>query len=379
MGRYSSANSLKCNGSVFVATIAAIAALYGCSSDALTLKDDGETKVDSGMTLPAEARGMVDVLIMVDNSGSMREKQALLRKAFPAFMEAIRGEKDVLLSLHLGVVSSDLGAGKDFVASSNPCGRPGGDKGKLQAKAGCGLDESSTPFIVSIDSEQSGRMENFTGSIADAFSCIADLNTGGCAFEHQLESVRLALSASTNKDFLRPDAALAIILLTDEDDCSAPADSDLFNDRHFEGQQGSLRCNIAGHECNGSPPPSVEFATALANCKAAPQGGGRLIPVEDITAFVKDLKQNFPRRITVAAITGIPSGASASYAFLNADQGLEVKPICTSESHGVAAPSLRISQFVNSFGAQGLLESICADDYAPALERIGKQVASTLK
>lgn len=364
---------------LYLATSVA-AALCACSNGGGDSPKPGITDVDAGIELPEQVRGMLDVLFMIDNSGSMRKPQALLRRAFPAFEAAIRNPQGVLPSLHIGVVSSDLGAG-DY-GGSTPCGRPDGDMGKLRVRDGCGIQPGSPPFIISLKIKPgdggTGTMTNFAGSLSDVFSCVADLGDSGCGFEHQLESVRRALAGSTESGFLRADAALAIILLTDEDDCSAPADSDLFKDRQFDGQQMSLRCSLVGHECNGSPPPNVPFETSIANCTAAADGGGRLIPVQDISSFVKGLNPNFPQRITVSAITGLPADPSAEYAFTNTGE-LDVEPICGGKNGSTAKPSLRITQFVNSFGAQGTLETICADDYAPALKRIGERIAVTLK
>src|SRR5438445_254370 len=75
------------------------------------------------------------------------------------------------------------------------------------------------------------RVVNYNGDITDAFTCIAALGDQGCGFEGQLKSVRWALDANAatfppeNDGFLRPEAFLAVILITNEDDCSVPDDS----------------------------------------------------------------------------------------------------------------------------------------------------------
>ncbi len=107
-----------------------------------------------------------------------------------------------------------------------------------------------------------GGQANYTGALPDVFSCIAQLGANGCGFEHQLASVARALGAdgaappAENAGFLRPNAELAIVLLTNEDDCSAPANTTLFglnggtqSITNPLGPIANYRCNQFGHLC----------------------------------------------------------------------------------------------------------------------------------
>lgn len=325
----------------------------------------------------------LDLLVLVDNSGSMAQEQANLRKNFGVLIDTLRQIPGGLPNVNIAVISSDVGAGdrpNPGNPACNPAVRPGGDRGQFRSKETCGLMGGSR-FITSYNQ---GTQNNFSGQLSDVFSCIADLGIGGCGFEHQLQSIRVALSESVepsfaesaNKGFLRRDAYLAIVMLTDEDDCSAVTNSDLFVDTSFEGQAGSLRCNIAGHICDGKAPPAGVFRTDLANCTSTPRG--RLIPVEEVASYVKGLKTT-PEKVIVSAITGLPgTPQGAKYAFLtNMDGELDVEPICAAEG-GTAAPSPRIEQFVKAFGQNGSLHSICSGDFSPALKRIGELIALKL-
>ena len=63
-----------------------------------------------------------------------------------------------------------------------------------------------------------------------AFGCIAAVGSAGCGFEAPLEAVyRVLTTPAINPGFLRDDALLVVILMTDEDDCSAPPDTTLFD------------------------------------------------------------------------------------------------------------------------------------------------------
>lgn len=55
-----------------------------------------------------------------------------------------------------------------------------------------------------------------------AFKCLALIGDNGCGIEGQLEGVRRALDGHNpqNAGFLRKNSLLAVVLLTDEDDCS---------------------------------------------------------------------------------------------------------------------------------------------------------------
>ncbi|RXL96100.1 hypothetical protein EO238_30310, partial [Citrobacter sp. AAK_AS5] len=53
----------------------------------------------------------VDLLFMVDNSPSMDPKQDALVKALPKMMDLLQSLFGTSADLHVGVVSSDMGAG----------------------------------------------------------------------------------------------------------------------------------------------------------------------------------------------------------------------------------------------------------------------------
>ena len=50
---------------------------------------------------------------------------------------------------------------------------------------------------------------------------VALVGDNGCAIQGPLEAMKRALSAGRNPGFLRPGALLGVLIVTDEDDCSA--------------------------------------------------------------------------------------------------------------------------------------------------------------
>jgi len=82
----------------------------------------------------------------------------------------------------------------------------------------------------------SAGVPNYKGKIEDVFTCIATLGESGCGFEQPFAAITRALGVDgrgaapyESASFLRVDAALAIILLTNEDDCSASEGVPLFD------------------------------------------------------------------------------------------------------------------------------------------------------
>ncbi len=195
--------------------------------------------------LEVRTRADVDILLVIDNSNSMAEEQRALAADLPAVLRAIAsgdvdgdGAPDLppLDSIHVGVVSTDMGVAG---ANTPTCTRNAmfGDDGVLQARGAeaCGR---ALPSVLSFG--RAGDLDRFTADV----SCMATLGTGGCGFEQQLEAALKALTPSTstlrfvadtrghadvaNAGFLRADSVLVVLLVTDEDDCSA-ADPELLD------------------------------------------------------------------------------------------------------------------------------------------------------
>jgi hypothetical protein len=189
----------------------------------------------SDTPLETVTKNQVDLLFMIDNSPSMSPKQQELKARFPELIKILDDfGKTTPAHYHIGVVTSDLGAGA-FNLGGGQC-HPGGDGGKLQA-LGANHDASClapTGGINFIDYDQTTGMNNLPGGqdLATTFSCMASVGDKGCGFEQQLEAVYRALhdSPAENHDFLRANALLVVVWVTDEDDdCSIDPASDLFD------------------------------------------------------------------------------------------------------------------------------------------------------
>jgi hypothetical protein len=345
----------------------------GCGLQCL-LSDGGPPERQHEQIYELNPSRDLDILVLVDNSASTKEATDNLRRNFPVFLDELKKLPGGLPDLHIGVVSSDLGAGS-MPLGNGGCARPGGDRGIFQTKPSCGLVGSNF-----LSSSSNGTMNNFPGDISTVFSCMADLGVAGCGYEHQLQATRVALYESItpeNRGFLRSEAFLAIVLLTDEDDCSAEPTSNLFtDDAAFPMTSSSFRCAQTGHLCEGKEPPIAPFDAPLESCTA--RDGGRLIKVSELVASIRNLKKRPDQQIAVSGIFGWPRfPAGARYKYVGTMVGTDVGAICSS-SNGDAAVGLRMKAFVESFGAAGSFFSVCQDDYAPTMKQIGERVASQM-
>jgi len=326
----------------------------------------------------------VDMLVVVDDSSEMRLAQDNLLRNFPTFMNRLM-DPPGLPDLHIAVVSTDMGAGDGSVAS---CDATGGKNGIFQytARGACttsGLAPGAT-FIA-----DDGTNRNYTGLLTDVFGCIAALGEGGCGFEHQLAAITRALGAdgrpapAENQGFLRPDAFLIILLLTNEDDCSAPAGSNLYDTSmnatlgSYLGPPSNFRCNEFGHLCNGSKPPrlapngDVNATVTLQGC--VPAEDGVLIPVAEITRQLRSLKAFPDQQILVTAITGPTSPYTVKWkspVIRDTGPWPEIADSCTGSDGSWAVPAIRIADFVHRFGDNGILLPVCSTNWGSALDRI---------
>jgi hypothetical protein len=401
----------------------------------------------TSFTFASGARRAVDILFVVDNSPSMDPKQTALAAAFPKMIAALEQLPGGLPDVHIGVVSSNMGAGNGAMGGN--CGNGLGDRGLLWGNdpndltasvaagsaytptvPGCGLNLGSR-WIVDIqnpDPNNPGRTRNYdsTMQLADVFSCLARaVGVSGCGEEHQLQATRVALIPQAgindeNAGFVRSDADLAIILVTDEDDCSANNDNakndDMFNmsTKRDVGDTTSLRCAARGHLCGGQPIPNYDptigfqgpaFSHPFSDCTAKSQLNPNpnytympLIDVQDMVDSVNWVKGPMASsKIFVSGIIGWPSNtdpSSVQYQIGKDSTSLppsqqnlwDYMPICTVPSiHSAdgniykAYGGLRLKKFIDAFGDNGKVFSICNPEFADALSQTGGVLASAIK
>ena len=250
----------------------------------------------NGGASPTTSHGKIDVLFMIDNSGSMQDKQEVLKTSIPALVARLvtpicvgsdgtpsgaassngkcpSGKGTPELSpvgdIHLGIVSSSLGAhGGSVCATAKTPEDTLDDKAHLIASVRTGVASWNNSGFLAWDASGKANVppgESAPAALSKGFQdMITSLGEHGCGYEASLESwyrflidpeppaeVKLvsqqtvrgsALTVNTDgsfgacvgcdetllaqrKAFLRPDSLVAIVMLSDENDCSIRDDS----------------------------------------------------------------------------------------------------------------------------------------------------------
>jgi hypothetical protein len=337
-----------------------LAGVGACADRTISRLEPTQGKVET-KDLPAVPNRDVDILFLIDNSLSMEEEQTSLRANFSKFMDVLGTIEGGMPNVHIGVATSSLGqaAGDGVGTGAFGAGCAGtGDDGNLRGAAAI-----SGRFIIDEETPGGGaRNRNYSGTLGDAFSAIADVGTGGCGIEQHLAAAERALTNPGNAGFLRPDAKLAVIFIADEDDCSL-AHKALF-DGATDGTVVNFRCTQDGVECDtGNPDLSVAGLREDCHPASAPAY------VSDTQAYVdyfQGLKPDFEHDVIVAGIVGDPD----PFAITTDDQGHPILAPSCSYSGQFAYPAVRTTDFLSQF-PQSVRESICEPDLSGALVQIG--------
>ncbi|MFO0673496.1 MAG: vWA domain-containing protein [Polyangiaceae bacterium] len=154
---------------------------------------------------PRAACPNVDVLFVIDNSGSMADKQARLAASFPGFANAIASRLPSAKTVHVGVVTTSAYYGASPQA--------------------CLVRETSGPSSTQAKClTQTSFLDGHDASFAPAFACIAKVGAGGDDDEKPIRGLLGALdptnngAGACNAGFARPDAILVVVIISDEDD-----------------------------------------------------------------------------------------------------------------------------------------------------------------
>jgi hypothetical protein len=274
---------------------------------------DSDSDGDTGTGVPSgEGCSAMDILFVIDDSGSMSEEQTNLINNFPKFIEVLDNYKtsaDTQLEYRVGVTTT--GVTRNF--TQNIFGMPMpmnsvGPDGALQGQQKCGL---AAPWI-----------DGPGATVETQFSCAANVGTTGSGTEMPFAALEGALGKKSepgkvNEGFYRKNenSLLVVVIITDEDDCSIE-------------NGGVMKISLTGgSDCNENT-------------------SKKLYTVQGIKDFLDD-KTGGPGRYVVVGIAG-PKSCSSQF--------------------GSAANAKRVKNLVDMCADYGVFGDICAGDLWTSLQ-----------
>jgi hypothetical protein len=323
----------------------------------------------------------VDLVVMVDNSGSMREEQEALARWFPDLIRELVAPSDAdgdrlpdhapADDLHIGVISQDLGTAWYYVST---CPRPGGgDRGCFLHAPDPAAHGCAPAYPRFLERDSSNADEYDADRMGTDFACIATLGTDGCGFEQQIEAARRALVENTapggcNEGFLRPDSLLGVIWVSDENDGSVdPAHPEMF-DPSRNADLGHLNIRTFLHQ-------------------------EMLLGVDSLFERLYVLRLLHDDRMVLGMIVGVPLDVRACAGYgdeldgcldvlamremINPAESNELVPSCNT-AMGLAYPPRRFVELAQMWGRDAYVGSICRDDWSDAVAAITARLAEKL-
>lgn len=339
----------------------------------------------------------VDLLLVIDDSSSMAEEQDRLADALPALVSALaappdddgdgRADWQPIADLHVGVITTDMGSGGYPVPTcgGGTFGARFGDDGVLSMRG----HAPRGPCMATYPSILSFLAGDDPAQFAEHVGCVAVAGTSGCGFEQPLEAMLKALSPSgpasytradyvppiflegtlghgdgANAGFVRDGSLLAIVIVTDEEDCSV-RDPALLD------------------------PSSTTYEGALdLRCFEHPEA---VHPVERYVDGLAALRADRPDLLALAVIAGIPPEAAvelpgpddydailshpAMQERVDPDTRNHLLPSCSVPGVGAALPPPRLVRAAAGLGrGRATVQSICQADFAPAIAPVARLI-----
>lgn len=294
----------------------------------------------------------VDILWVIDSSGSMESKQQRLKSKISEFISELL-KANPPIDFHIGVISTDTDSALT--------------RGQLRPWS---VGSLSGNFISCTPQQAGGLLCNTSPNVASAtssaeaaFNSMANVGLSGSAQERGLYAAYLALTNPDNTNaqgtrFIRPDAALYVIFVSDEDDAS---------------------CNPVVRQATCTADPGCRCAS-----DSALTGTGAFGSTEYFTRFFETYKGYANAdAVAVAAIVALDDGPDAGVPAQYGDTSQHVG-CCRSRDGGSCPKSgtyaVDAGYDVGYFGSRyvkvaadtgGTAVSICDDNFTGALKALG--------
>ncbi len=294
---------------------------------------------------------LLDILFVIDNSGSMGEEQTNLAANFPYLIQKIRDLKDKNMELvnadvNIMVTTTDFGhplctqfQKPDYMpAKGAPINTACTDR--LERFNGIGANAPkipqactngctpgaaavpSGPFIhFNVNTNNIVGGDGMSDPVADALSCIGPQGIDGCGMEATLETMLQALDPgkpwnSGAEPFLRTGAVLAVIVVTDEEDC-ATKDYKHFDPANVNDPTYSQYWEVNPAKGTKDNPTSAVCFNSGSTCidnnadgiyeSCMSEDKGVLQPIERYISYLKEvLIKGKNKQVVMLGILGVP-------------------------------------------------------------------------
>ncbi len=283
---------------------------------------------DCAPDCPAHA---LDVLFVVDNSRTMGPDQLKLATAVSGLIDQLtqlESARGVVFDLNMMVTNTDMG--NPLCTPFKPDGYSPAQGAPISTGCNARIGEfnhplpnfsfpeactATCPVDITPDAEwvhMVGDEDNVPdGTAVQAMECLLPQGLIGCGYESPLETALQALNPGAiwnqgdGGGFMRDDADLAIVLLTDEMDCSVLRfsflnDLDLMsiNPNTGEPSPSSAQCWNAGVTCDGPDADGI-----YSNCTTMNAG---LHPIDRYTSYMAEYLPSLGKEVMMLGLVGIP-------------------------------------------------------------------------
>jgi hypothetical protein len=419
-----------------LALVAGAAIFTGCSdrTPVQVCAVPFELRVDE---LPARGFEGADLLFVIDDSASMAEEQAILATSFFPLVDALANPirtdspetswpypaidelRVAVITSNMGLSSNgesndDLWPGADAPAGCHDLGDDGQFRGiesstvevrsdvipcdesaaqcppdwtceNIGADTGVGVCHAdgvtavACPGLGAAFAETSRSDPNAAFPIQSA--CLAQQGSKGCGFEQPLAAAATALVRSDQKEFVDPTHLLAVIVVSDEDDCSIEDGVGFFSGIELT-DPASKTLDLACADRTEHLFDVGHFHDALTDAKSL--NGLVFVAIAGVPYEEQD-----PEGAAACQGRGDDLGECLEQDAMQPvaeEPGEDIRhyrPVCTrSENENEvtrAYPGRRYVELAyEHFGSMSFVYSICNPDWSPALEDVARFLASCM-
>ncbi len=350
--------------------LSALALLTSCDACDVVVLDPGAAAVEQTDVFDQKGAARVDILWMIDNSGSMAAEQEKVAGRFNQFFNQliISG-----VDYHIGVITSDPADGGVLEQYAGP---------QVSGCQGCRFIDNAVPCpnpavdvtdLVAEAEIEARLLQECPAQLV--FRKLIKVGTSGSAFEEGFVQASAAVGARTinagtgfpdgivppeNAGFIRTDASLYMVFVSDEEEGAKQDGTPVrYYQRLFEGLKSAGNENniaiaaITGYPTglNGSPPPPA--------------------PIEEVCAILQTTFDNNP-----ANDHPLAAEVKNTLREFRANGCTDVEGL-GGDDNAFAEVGGRYIELACRTG--GVIANMCEADYSTALDALGANAAGLLR